>query len=88
MSNFVYATSMGKAFPPGCSAADSTPSQESVPWYRTPGISGAHLLLWINGCCILQKQMALQLIGGKMMLFPERKHQVFVAGNLEKMEKN
>lgn len=48
----------------------------------------AHLLLRINGCCGLQKQMALQLIGGEMMLIPERKYQVFVARNLEKMGKN
>lgn len=32
--------SMGRACPQGCSAADSTPSKNSVPWYRTPGSSG------------------------------------------------
>lgn len=30
----------------------------------------------MNGCHVSQKQMALQLIGGKMMLFAEKKHQV------------
>lgn len=43
----------------------------------------------MNGCCAWQKQMALQLIGGKKWCcFLKRNIRFFVAGNLEKMEKN